>query len=63
MNLDNILNYFDLHSFFPFFSIILGYLQTKENTKRNATKAVIQVAITIKGKTLLIIIKQSSLST
>jgi hypothetical protein len=46
MNLD-ILNY--KISFFPFCSIILDYLQTKENTKRNATKVVIQVAVKFKG--------------
>jgi hypothetical protein len=50
MNLD-ILNY-KVSSFFPFFSIILDYLQTKENTKRNATKAVIQVAVKFKGSTI-----------
>jgi hypothetical protein len=37
---------------FPFFSLILDYLQTKENTKRNATKAVIQVAVKFKGSTV-----------
>jgi hypothetical protein len=50
MSQDNILNYFDLHSFFPFFSIILGYLQTKGNTKRNATKGNTSGSNKLKGK-------------
>jgi hypothetical protein len=45
MNLGKILNYFDLHSFFPFISIILGYLQIKE-IQREMPPRVIQVAVT-----------------
>jgi hypothetical protein len=46
MNLDKILNYFDLHSFFPFFSILLITCKQKI-IQREMPPRVIQVAVTI----------------